>query len=660
MGLSMTIETAVVAVVLGLGLVLAATAVRHRRTRGIAQILILAVATAFAATAWSVREPPPLETDITFRPIEDPTDGYVTSDTCRSCHPEQHATWMSTYHRTMTQQASPESILGDFNNVTLTLDGEEYRLFRQGNAFVVERPAAPEAIERGAPPRTIAPIVMVTGSHHMQVYWYATGYKRVLGQFEFTFLLDEKRWVPRRAAFVQPPDQPAGRETGRWGTTCISCHTTQPQPWLDERDSRAGEFGISCESCHGPGEEHIRENRDPKRRYQHHLTEGGDETATQPTRLDHKRASEVCGSCHAMTFLHSDEIERFGTSGLTFRPGDSLAETREVGRPAVSFAPFAAAMAVDPIFVDRSFWKDGMIRVAGREYNGLVETPCFQRGELSCLSCHVMHQDNDDPRPAKEWANDLLKPGMDGNAACIGCHEVYQDDEAIEAHTYHPAEGTGSACYNCHMPYTTYGLLKAVRSHQVSNPSVDESLLREDKPHRPNACNLCHLDKTLAWSAEHLEEWYGLKPPELTPDEQAVPASLLWLLRGDAGLRALMAAVYGWEDAQATSDWHWMPPFLTQLLVDPYDAVRLIASRSLSRMPGFDHLAYDPMGTAEDRRAEARRLSQWWSEQEQPPEATVNALELVDAAALPEGAFGPQLFERLLSQRDNRPVALAE
>ena len=32
---------------------------------------------------------------------------------------------------------------------------------------------------------------------------------------------------------------------------------------------------------------------------------------------------------------------------------------------------------------------------------------------------------------------------------------------------------------------------------------------------RPNACNLCHLDRTLAWTAKHLEGWYGFAPPEL-------------------------------------------------------------------------------------------------------------------------------------------------
>ena len=44
-----------------------------------------------------------------------------------------------------------------------------------------------------------------------------------------------------------------------------------------------------------------------------------------------------------------------------------------------------------------SFWSDGMIRATGREFNGLMESPCYTRGEMSCLSCHEMHQKAGDP-----------------------------------------------------------------------------------------------------------------------------------------------------------------------------------------------------------------------------------------------------------------------
>ena len=56
---------------------------------------------------------------------------------------------------------------------------------------------------------------------------------------------------------------------------------------------------------------------------------------------------------------------------------------------------------------------------------------------------------------------------------------------------------------NCHMPYTAYALFKGIRSHQIDSPSAKMTL----RGGRPNACNQCHLDKTLQWTAERLEAW---------------------------------------------------------------------------------------------------------------------------------------------------------
>src|SRR5437867_2203139 len=39
-------------------------------------------------------------------------DGYVSSDKCQACHPSQYASWHATFHRTMTQVAAPENVIG--------------------------------------------------------------------------------------------------------------------------------------------------------------------------------------------------------------------------------------------------------------------------------------------------------------------------------------------------------------------------------------------------------------------------------------------------------------------------------------------------------------------------------------------------------------------
>jgi hypothetical protein len=62
------------------------------------------------------------------------------------------------------------------------------------------------------------------------------------------------------------------------------------------------------------------------------------------------------------------------------------------------------------------------------------------------------------------------------------------------------------------MPHTSYALFKAIRSHRITSPSARRS--RDQKV--PNACNLCHIDRGLGWTAHFLSTWYGqpgLEPP---------------------------------------------------------------------------------------------------------------------------------------------------
>ena len=81
----------------------------------------------------------------------------------------------------------------------------------------------------------------------------------------------------------------------------------------------------------------------------------------------------------------------------------------------------------------------------------------------------------DDPRGLDEWRIDQLGTDMGGNAACTGCHSQFEGD-ALTAHSHHAPESDGSLCYNCHMPFTTYGIQKAHRSHTVTKPSAEETL----------------------------------------------------------------------------------------------------------------------------------------------------------------------------------------
>ena len=196
----------------------------------------------------------------------------------------------------------------------------------------------------------------------------------------------------------------------------------------------------------------------------------------------------------------------------------------------------------------------------------------------------------------------------------------------------------------------TYGLLKAIRSHQVSSPTAQES----QATGRPNACNQCHLNRTLEWTGDYLNRWYGTDKPRLTDEERTVAAGVLWTLEGDAGQRALMAWSLGWEPARAASGSDWQAAYLAPLLNDPYDAVRYIAQRSLRRLPGFERLNYDFLGPAEQRQSAAQIVLEEWQRDTGPGEGRGPLL------LHPDGRLDLSDFNRLLGQRQNRSIELVE
>jgi hypothetical protein len=447
----------------------------------------------------------------------------------------------------------------------------------------------------------------------------------------------------------------------------VTQHTAKPefatpvgsQPLRTQvADTTAAEFGIACEACHGPSDQHARLNRSPQRRYWLHLTGRPDPTTVQPARLNPRLSSQVCGQCHGVwEFYDQPGGRQANFSGLPYRPGDELDKTRFLPQPTKNLdsPTMKSILAEDPGFFGDSFWSDGMVRVSGREYTGLIESPCFKNAPddqrtLSCFSCHTMHKAANDPRPVKEWADDQLTSGLEGNEACLQCHPSFRTNPT--AHSNHRAESAGSSCTNCHMPYTSYGLLKTLRSHQISSPSVTTS--RETG--RPNACNLCHLDKTLGWTSDYLYKWYSTPSVALTNDEQSIAASLLWLLRGDAGQRAIVADSMGWPPAQQASGTSWIAAYLAQVLNDPYAAVRFITYRSLRTLPGFGNFPYEFVGPPRERLAAELRGLDTWRRTRRLADTRTDAPLLFDR----EGNVRVDMVNRLKRERNNRRVFLRE
>ncbi|MDA1221179.1 MAG: ammonia-forming cytochrome c nitrite reductase subunit c552, partial [Planctomycetota bacterium] len=226
---------------------------------------------------------------------------------------------------------------------------------------------------------------------------------------------------------------------------------------------------------------------------------------------------------------------------------------------------------------------------------------------------------------------------------------------AGQAHTHHAADSPGSSCMNCHMPHTTWGLFTAMRSHRIDSPSAATSAATG----RPNACNQCHVDRPLGWTAEHLTAWYGQDPvTDMAAEHRDVAASIVWALRGDAAQRAIAAWSLGWEPARRASGSGWQGSYLAMLLSDPYASVRKAAYDALRQMPGFrdGDFTYDFVpGEAEQRGSSGRAMQIWGGTRGTFLDRRGTSVLIDD-----RGEPMQQRIMDLYRQRDDTPVRIIE
>ncbi len=467
-------------------------------------------------------------------------------------------------------------------------------------------------------------LVLLTGSHHYLAFWIEGKDGQELRQFPFVYILDEKRFLPRKDAFLQPPD--ALPFLARWNANCIQCHSVAGRPEQKEGyDERTGKFwskynsqvaeqGISCEACHGPGLQHARLYANPLKRREARA-QSTSAAIFVPRPQEGERGSEACGQCHSY-FLPKDP-EIWWTSGFSesFSAGETLDKSRLL-LGADSFSK-QGSEELSPLFSAQKssiFWQDGSMIVGGREYNGLRESPCFKEGvglrKMSCTSCHSLHKG--DP-------NDQLKPQLSKNELCTQCHK-----EIKETHSLHEPATTGSYCIQCHMPRTSYALLQGISSHQISSP-------RAQFTSPPNACALCHIDKSQEWITTQLVSYRAATPRDFSKtvakNTGTSSVALERSLSGNAVERAIYAYSFGTQEVYETVGAALPQQILHRMLSDPYAAIRLISKRSLKELTSIS--------------------------QQRPPLSLKNASD--DSLDL-----SSQTLDRLMEKRDNTPIVVSE
>jgi hypothetical protein len=142
------------------------------------------------------------------------------------------------------------------------------------------------------------------------------------------------------------------------------------------------------------------------------------------------------------------------------------------------------------------------------------------------------------------------------------------------------------------MPRVVQGLDRVIRTHQIGSPT-DLRMLSQGAP---NACNLCHLDRSIRWTANALREWGASVEPQPEWAEHyggdlANPVGEAWLNHDVPVARLVATSAYS-NSALGNA----ALPRLVDALMDRNPVNRMFALFALERVIGRSLTAdeYEP------------------------------------------------------------------
>jgi predicted CXXCH cytochrome family protein len=433
----------------------------------------------------------------------------------------------------MNRRASdPGAVIGDFGGARLEYGGGTATFTRDANGFAMELAPSKAAARRFAITRTI-------GSRYLQEYVgvEVSGpeppgdpvYAREI-RLPFGWWVRAGRWLPR-AYFDSwyggeyAPDgsianDPFVPDRDAWATRCAWCHNTYP---FEVRLVRANARDVG----HGL-EQWFSLARDGR-------------SAASRAAIANDNLLPVdelvtigisCESCHLGGREHA---ARPRTVKPRFVPGSPDVIAR-AGAPDLEGGRHNAVV-VDAICAQchstpSPRYPNGAAVRNSTEALDLLAGACVP--SIKCTDCHDPHTAGAGPGAADPPT---------ALAACTRCHRDLAEPSAVSRHTRH-ASGSAS-CLDCHMPRIVAGVSSFVRSHRISSPS-DPVMLAAGAP---NACNLCHLDRSIAWTVRELDRGWGA---HLAPDatwrasygDLDAAIGPAWLASASGQIRITAAAAY--------------------------------------------------------------------------------------------------------------------
>ena len=528
-----------------------------------------------------------------------PTD-YVGPETCGECHEENYAHWQRHPHSKMNALANTETVLGDFSGISLEYGDGRAVFSRVGKDFVVEYFRAGKFERKFKIMRVIGwryeqdyVAVQIEGPEPADDLLY-----REEIRLRFSYSLEKRRWFPQ--SYMEPTEyqgaeylansrlryDPFTPDRVSFNKRCSRCHNTYPYDLRLYKMYTAD--GMLSGFAPGPG-------LSPQV-VKALATEQDDLDLLGAEGLPVERFVTVgisCESCHFGGREHAENARE-----IRFVPTHPLLEkwtpAHEGAREKAAIVNSICRQCHHSGVSAKDNWPDGSASVNSMEAVEMDRGAC--QGELRCTHCHSTHEKGQDAGAADR---------KEHIEACLGCHGELRESAALRAHSRHPAEQ--ASCLDCHMPRIVQGFSVYNRTHRISSPNEREILATG----MPNACNLCHLDKSLLWARDELAKGWG-KRVELSPllAKQFGPglkraAGDAWLEHPFSMARTVAAGAYARSGLGAAA----LPKLLAHLNEDNA-YVRMRFLQDIEHIIGRELTSeeYDVMAPPAERRKQVEHL----------------------------------------------------
>lgn len=566
-------------------------AMRYRTT-----LVFLALTIAGVAVSVSYFGPTPPRQELHSSHVEADNYGnihkedYLGPEACASCHTGKYQDWQNHSHSKMNLNPSDTSVLGDFSGRKVEYGTGQVVFETKDNQFLMS------LFENGECKRQYR-VTRTVGSRIEQMY---IGVQTkgpeppghpvfdLEGKLPFGYWIKRDRWFPdsyfdsdRAAEPTHPSAMSASlgeiHSSLQWRQTCIYCHNTYP---YQHRVFFGEGLGFPASN--------IQVNGTPAM-----VRKWGPATPDNLVTL-----GVSCESCHfgGREHVHENRESRYYPSS------PHLKIDRKKSSETLDSAddPFLINSICSQCHCAKiTTYPNGGGTWNSREALDLTSSACSS--QLKCTDCH-------DPHRSTQNGGMLSETRMVDT--CIRCHQEFAAPIYLNQHTRH-SSNSGVTCLDCHMPKIVQGLEEVVRSHHIDSPTQTRMLENA----APNACNLCHLDKSISWTLNQLELGWGCK---IRPDERweaQYQGSLntavghVWLAHPQPVIRLVASAAYSNSPFGKTE-----MPRLLEVLKDPQAVNRMFGLFGVERVLGrqLTEDEYSPMSISDRRNTQVDKLIESW------------------------------------------------